>query len=375
MQRSSAFKTSRAPRVLQVVLQLDPGGTERLVVELIRRLHARYPMAVCCLDEAGLWAPRLTAMGVEVTTLRRAPGFRVSLVREVARAVRRHDATVLHCHHYSPFVYGRLASVLVPGTRVVFTEHGRLSDAPPSRKRRFATRVLRAGVPALYAVSHDLRRHLLEEGFPARLEVIWNGIDPGRAPTSADVERARQLLGAAPGDRVVGSVGRLDPVKDFRTLLAAFAAIARRDPRLRLFIVGEGHEQSALADVIRAENIAARAQLLGHREDVAALLPGCDVYVNSSITEGISLTILEAMAAERPVVATAVGGTPEIVQDDETGLLRPARDTAALASAIHDLATDVPRATRLGAAGRARVLAHFTLDHMIERYAQIYETA
>lgn len=366
---------ARTPRVLQVVLRLDPGGTERLVVELIRRLQARYPMAVCCLDEPGLWAAQLTAMGVEVTALRRAPGFSVGLAREVARAARRHGATILHCHHYSPFVYGRLASLLVPGTHIVFTEHGRLSDAPPSRKRQIATRLLRMGVPALYAVSHDLRRHLLAEGFPARLEVIWNGIDPGRSPTGEDIARARHLLGAASDDRVVGSVGRLDPVKDFRTLIDAVAAIAARDPQLRLVIVGEGAEQGALADAIHAANVDARVQLLGHREDVSALLPGFDVYVNSSITEGISLTILEAMAAERPVVATSVGGTPEIVEDGQTGLLRPARDAAALASAIHELAMDPPRAARLGAAGRARVLAHFTLDQMVERYAQVYESA
>lgn len=364
-----------APRVLQVVLQLDPGGTERLVVELIRRLHERFPMAVCCLDEPGQWAAQLTAMGVEVTALRRAPGFGVGVARDVARVARGHGATILHCHHYSPFVYGRLASLLVPGTRIVFTEHGRLSDAPPSRKRQVATRLLRAGVPGLYAVSHDLRRHLIEEGFPSRLEVIWNGIDPKSAPTRVDIARGRDLLGIGAEDRAIGSVGRLDPVKDFRTLLHALVALAGRDPRLRLFIVGEGPEQAALADAIRAADVGDRAQLLGHREDVAALLPGFDVYVNSSITEGISLTILEAMAAERPVVATAVGGTPEIVEDGTTGLLCPARDPDALADAIGALTSDTLLATRLGSAGRQRVLAHFTLDDMVERYAQIYESA
>lgn len=362
-------------RVLQVVLQLDPGGTERLVVELIRRLHTRFPMAVCCLDEPGKWAAQLTTMGVEVTALRRQPGFHVGLARDVARVARHHHATILHCHHYSPFVYGRLAALLVPGIRLVFTEHGRLSDAPASRKRQLATRLLRTGVPRLYAVSHDLRRHLIEEGFPSRLEVIWNGIDPRRAPVEADRDRAQANLGVTPEHRVIGSVGRLDPVKDFRTLLQAFAAALARDSRLRLFIVGEGPEQAALDEVIRAAGLGERARLLGHREDVPLLLPGFDVYVNSSITEGVSLTILEAMAAERPVVATAVGGNPEVVQDEVTGLLCPARDAAALAGAMTNLAADAPRAARLGVAGRERVLAHFTLDQMVHRYAQIYETA
>ncbi len=359
-------------RVLQVVLQLDPGGTERLVVELIRRLHTRFPMAVCCLDEPGQWAAQLTALGVDVTALRRAPGFRVGLAGAIASLARGHGATVLHCHHYSPFVYGRLAKLLLPGTRIVFTEHGRLSDAPPSRKRQLATRLLQTGVPALFAVSHDLRRHLIEEGFPPRLDVIWNGIDPRGAPTPVDRDRARSTLGVGPGEVVVGSVGRLDPVKDFGTLLRACAAAVSRDSRVRLFIVGDGAERAALAEAIRAERLDDNARLLGHREDVAQLLPGFDVYVNSSVTEGISLTILEAMAAQRPVVATAVGGTPEVVEDGTTGFLRPARDPGALAQAIVELGSDASLASRFGVAGRARVLAHFTLDQMVERYAQIY---
>lgn len=365
----------RAPRVLQVVLQLDPGGTERLVVEIVRRLRLRFPTAVCCLDAPGQWAERLTALDVEVTALGRPAGFHPGLARALAAVARRHHATVLHCHHYSPFVYGRLASLLVPGSRVVFTEHGRLSDAPPSAKRRAATRLLAAGVPHLYAVSHDLRRHLLDEGFPARMGVVWNGIDAGGPPSPESRAAARAALAARPDDRVIGTVGRLDPVKDFTTLARAFAVAWRRDPRLRLVIAGEGPERPAIEGVLAAEGLGDAARLLGHREDVAALLPGLDVYANSSITEGISLTILEAMAAARPVIVTAVGGNPEVVEDEATGLLCPARAPEALAAALGRLAGDPALAARLGAAGRGRVLEHFTLDRMVERYAGIYESA
>jgi glycosyltransferase involved in cell wall biosynthesis len=364
-----------SPRVLQVVLQLDPGGTERLVVDTVLRLHQRFPMAVCCLDEPGLWASRLTSIGVEVVALRRRPGFRPGLARAIAGVARRHGSTVFHCHHYSPFVYGRLASLLVPGSRIVFSEHGRLSDAPPSPKRRLATSLLTAGVKHLYAVSHDLRRHLLEEGFPDRLAVVWNGIDARTAPTPAERESARATLGVGSDARVVGSVGRLDPVKDFGTLVRAFAIARLRDPRLVLVIVGDGPERARLTDAIAAAGVADAVRLLGHREDVAALLPGFDVYANSSITEGISLTILEAMAAERPAVVTAVGGNPEVVEDGVTGLLRPARDVPGFAHAIEELSSNGEWAARLGAAGRRRVLEHFTLDRMVDRYAAIYESA
>src|SRR4051812_16774442 len=124
------------PGVLQVVLTLAPGGTERLVIQIVQQLSERFDMAVCCLDEPGAWADDLSRGGVPVTALHRAPGFHPSIAWRIAALARRHRASVLHCHHYSPFVYGRLAAMLVPGTRVVFTEHGRLSDAAPSGKRR-----------------------------------------------------------------------------------------------------------------------------------------------------------------------------------------------------------------------------------------------
>lgn len=364
--------TGATPRVLQVVLNLEPGGTERLVIELVRRLHRRFPTAVCCLDKAGQWAAELTAEGVEVVALGREPGFHLATARRLRAIATARRATVLHCHHYSPFVYGRLASVGLRGVRVVFTEHGRLSDAPPSPKRRVVNHLLPLGVRDLYAVSNDLRRHLVDEGFPSRMGVIWNGIDPGPAPDEARRTAARAMLGIGPEERLIGSVGRLDPVKDFQTLIAAFAMAHARDGRLRLVIAGEGPERDALVSAVRKAGVEQVVQLLGHRSDVRVLLPAMDVYVNSSVTEGVSLTLLEAMAAERPIVATGVGGTPEVVVDGETGLLCAARAPAALAERMLGIAGDAALAARLGAAGRRRVLERFTLDRMVDAYTSVY---
>jgi glycosyltransferase involved in cell wall biosynthesis len=360
------------PRVLQVVLRLDPGGTERLVIEIVRRLHARIPMAVCCLDAPGAWADRVTALGVPLHVLGRPPGFHPRLSLRLAAIARDMRADVLHCHHYSPFVYGRLASYLAPGTRTVYTEHGRLSDSPPSAKRRLANRLIMAGARDLYAVSHDLRAHLLQEAVPDRMQVIWNGIEPGDAPTPAAREAARALLGAGPGDRVVGAVGRLDPVKDFVMLVEAVALAARTRPELRLAIVGDGPERAAIELAIARLDAGEHVRLLGHRDDARALLPGVDLFANSSTSEGISLTLLEAMAAERPIVATRVGGTPEVVVAGETGLLAPARDAAGFAAALVEAAADPARAAAWGRAGRRRLLAHFTIDEMVRRYEAVY---
>jgi len=364
-----------SPRVLQVVLQLDPGGTERLVIEIVRRLHTRLPMAVCCLDEPGSWADRVTALGVPVHALHRAPGFHPSLSGQLAAVARRFDADVLHCHHYSPFVYGRMAALLVPGARAVYTEHGRLSDAPPSPKRRLANRVLMAGAHDLYAVSHDLRAHLLREGVPGRMRVIWNGIDPGEAPAPAARAAGRAALGVEPGAWVIGTVARLDPVKDLGTLVAAVAETARVRPYVCLAVIGDGPERAALEAAAQALGVSGRVRFLGHRDDARVLVAGVDVFANSSTSEGISLTLLEAMAAEQPIVATRVGGTPEVVVDGETGRLAPARDPAAFAAALLDTAADPARAARWGAAGRARLLQHFTIDEMVRRYVAVYRGA
>lgn len=358
--------------MLQVVLRLDPGGTERLVIEIVRRLHARVPMAVCCLEEPGAWADRVTALGVPVTALSRPPGFHPRLALRVAEVARQAGASVLHCHHYSPFVYGRLACLASSGLRAVYTEHGRLSDAPPSLKRMLANRLIMAGASDLYAVSHDLRAHLLREAVPDRMRVIWNGIDPGDAPAPAARAAARAALGAAEDDYVVGAVARLDPVKDLVTLVDAVNLGRRVQPRLRLAIVGEGPERPRLEAAIRRAEAADHVRLLGHRDDVRSLLPGFDVFANSSTSEGISLTLLEAMAAERPIVATRVGGTPEVVLDGETGRLVPARDAAAFAAGLVETAADPARAAAWGRAGRARLLAHFTIDEMVRRYEAVY---
>jgi glycosyltransferase involved in cell wall biosynthesis len=357
------------PNVLQVVLSLNPGGTERLVVELVKRLRRELSMAVCCLDDEGVWGAALRQEDVAVTALRRRDGFQPQLGRAIARIAAKHRASVVHCHHYSPFVYAAIARVWSPALRIVFTEHGRLSDAPPSAKRRTANRVLAHAPREVVTVSSELKQHLVAEGFPtSKVSVIYNGIDVGGVPGNDLRMRMRRELGVPSDALVVGTVARLDPVKDLATLVRATAL---QQASVRLVIVGDGAERAALEATAHDIGIASRVKFLGHREDARDLLAACDVYANSSISEGISLTILEAMAAGLPVVATQVGGTPEIV-DDSCGRLVPSRDPAALARTLASLAADFPLRQTLGRAARARVEERFTMDRMVREYRDAY---
>jgi glycosyltransferase involved in cell wall biosynthesis len=357
--------------VLQVVLSLNPGGTERLVVDLVERLSPEMPMSVCCLDESGAWAQPLQERGVTVTALGRRPGFQPLLGRAVAAAVRRHRATVVHAHHYSPYVYSCAARVWQSQLPIVFTEHGRLSDAGPSSKRRLANQVLARCAREVFAVSQDLRAHLVAEGFRAdEVGVIYNGIEPGPLPDAKTRVETRAALGAADDAFVVGTIARLDPVKDLGTLVAAVAELGP-DRRVVAVVVGDGPERAVLERAAAEAGVSDAVKFLGQRDDARRWLAACDVYVNSSISEGVSLTILEAMAAGLTPVVTRVGGTPEVV-DDSCGRLVPSRDPRALAAALRTLAASPALRADLGLAARRRVEERFSLDRMVAAYADVY---
>jgi glycosyltransferase involved in cell wall biosynthesis len=364
----------RKPRVLQVVLSLSPGGTERLVVELCRHLRGRIDMVVCCLDERGAWAAELDAAGVPVVVLGRQPGFQPGLARQIAAVIRTHRIDVVHCHHYTPYVYGLLASLL---TRVplVFTEHGRLSDARPSRKRRIVNPWLARLGGQIYAVSADLKQHMIAEGFPEpSVDVIYNGIDTGSSPDAAHKRAARAALGLAADAFVVGTAGRLDPVKNLGELLEAHALLRAQVPQAHAVIIGDGAERAALEQRAAALGVTDAVTFAGYRADVRALMAAFDVYVNCSTYEGVSLTILEAMATSLPVIATAVGGNPEVVIDHVTGVLTPGQPRA-IADAMVLLACEPELRQELGETGRRRVLRQFSIGRMVDAYAEIYSAA
>jgi glycosyltransferase involved in cell wall biosynthesis len=363
-----------AVNVLHVVLSLNPGGAERSVIDIIKRVVRRVPCAVCCLDVAGAWAPELTELGVEVSVLGRPPGFHPSLGLRLAAVADRHRANVLHCHQYTPFVYGQLAALARRRLRVVFTEQGRLSDAPPSPKRRIVNQLL-GRLPGLtFAVSENLRQHMIAEGFPPhRVKVIYNAIEPGAVPTAEARAAVRRELGVAEDTVLVGTAARLDPVKDLPTLVEAVSLVRQAGRRAELLIIGDGPERPRIEEAIARTGLDRAAHCVGYRSDVRRLLASVDIYVNCSVSEGISLTILEAMASALPVVATRVGGNPEVVHESVTGLLVPARDPTGLSDALGALSGSEAHRHALGMAGRTRVETLFAVAQMADAYLRAYE--
>jgi sugar transferase (PEP-CTERM/EpsH1 system associated) len=353
--------------VPQVVLTLDPGGQEYLVIQLAERLQRRGIRSPIIAISGGALIEDATRRGLETFDLAKKPGFDVSVLFRLARIMRRVRADVVHTHNFAPLIYGTLSG-RVSGTPMINTRHGRAALATHRFIWSLTDRVV--------AVSEDARRELLKYNriAPRKVSVVLNGVDVAAfAAPEVNPSQVRCDLGIAPDARVFGIVARLAPEKDHVTLLEAFRIVAAQGPS-HLVIVGGGPLESALRRRAHELGVSQAVHFLGFRSDIPQLLRALDVFVLSSTMEGVSLTLLEAMAAGLPIVATHVGGNPEVVLDNETGLLVPPENATALAQAMITLLTDLERAKRFGAAGRERAIRVFDIDRMVNAYVDLYAT-
>jgi len=299
---------------------------------------------------------------------------RVDRAHRLARALRQERADVLHTHaHFSVNVLARLAGRLARVPVVAHMHTANVFRAGPARRAQVLVDDLTARLCArILAVSDATRETLERQGYPrSRLETLHTGI--ALEPPLPRGPRLRRELGIADGAPLVLSVGRLSPTKGHRELVAALDRLETAD--VRVVIVGEDVETGGS---FRRELEAAggeRVVLAGRRDDVPALLAEADVLALPSWVEGLPLVVLEAMAQATPVVASRVGGIPELVVDGETGLLVPPRDVAALARALDSLLADPAHSRRLGEAGRRRAEERFALERMVDRVLEVYAEA
>ncbi len=354
-------RPNRPLRVFHVTGCLDVGGQEKLLVEFARHIdRGRFALHFVSLARRGPLARDLEAEGWPVTALDVPPGFWPSLVFRLARILRRGGADAVHTHNERPLIYAAPAARLAGVRRIVHTRHGR--GVGITARQRWLARVTARAADRYVCVSAECTRLTAAQGMPAgRLQTRHNGIDTRRFA----------YAGPCPGGPAV-LVARLVPEKDIATLLRATALMPRVHPAFRLQIAGDGPCREPLRQLVTHLGLNGRVTFLGMVRDVAGLLARAGMYVLSSTSEGVSLTLLEAMARGLPVVATAVGGTPEVVQDGITGLLVPPADPPALAAALARVASDPALARRLGAAGRARVERYFDIRTMVADYQNMY---
>jgi sugar transferase (PEP-CTERM/EpsH1 system associated) len=368
--------TRQQPRICQVLLSLAVGGAEVLAARLARRLRDRFSFLFVCLDELGTLGEELRRDGFPVHILGRRPGLDWRCAYRLAGLLRRERVDVVHAHQYTPFFYGITARLFCRSPAVLFTEHGRHHPDYPRRKRILLNRLLLQGRDRVVGVGEAVRQALIQnEGIKAdRVRVIYNGINlapfADKAP-DRDVVRREMRVGTA--DLVIVQVARLDYLKDHATAVRTLGQVVRSCPDARLVLVGEGPERTRIQDQLRQSGLEDNVRLLGLRQDIARLLAAADLFLLTSISEGIPLAVIEAMAAGLPVVATRVGGMAEVVENGRTGLLAPSGDHATLAEHVLRLAADRDLRVQMGECGRQRAVEMFSENQMHADYCRLYE--
>ena len=365
---------ARAPlRVVHVAGSADWGGGERYLELLTRHLDRDAFSLQVIAPAPGPLCGRLAECGVPAHVVDLGALVSPRAVGRLASALRRLRPSLVQSHGARSNVYTRLAARLAGVRAVVSTAHNALADYPVSLARLALYRAMdRLTLPLTTRVL--CVAGALAGDYPGRAVVVRNGIDlddfdPSRAGPAASA--LRQTL-TPDGRPLVGFVGRLTPQKDPVAFVALLARMRRARPDVRGVIVGDGPRRAEVERAVDAHGLGARCRLLGARSDVAALLAALDVFVLTSASEGFPFVVLEAMAMERPVVATAVNGVPEIVEDGVTGLLVERGDGEALAQAVLDTLSHAERARAMGRAGRRRVKACFTASRMVAETEALY---
>ena len=361
-------------RVVHVVLSLDLGGLERLVIDLVREGRRFGQLAsVVCLERPGLLAPELEALRVPVFCVEKPPGLRPEIFRRLRKLFRLLRPDVVHTHQIGALCYAGQAARKAGVPVVVHTEHGK--NYASRRRTRWLGRLAGRYAQRFFCVSRDIAEELRACRIvgKTKIAVAPNGIDIGKFRDPAARIETRRELGIPPSAPLIGAIGRLTEIKRYDLLIRAFARLKLRSTDARLLLVGDGPERREL------ERLAAEllppdcVHFVGYQSAPERFLPAMDVLAMSSRSEGMPLAVLEAWAAGVPVVASRVGGIPELVADERTGLLTEFGDVDGLAEALERLLSDRVLANRIRRAAGNRVETQYSLGQMAANYQRAYE--
>lgn len=364
----------RRTRILHITFNMGIGGTEQVILQLVQGMAPEgIESEILCID--GMIGPigeALQQAGVLVHKIARKQGFDWSLITAIRKQVRKGRFDVVHCHQYTPWLYGWLAAL---GTRakVVFTEHGRFYPDRYRYKAMLINPLMALFTPSIVAISNATKEALVTYEFiPKRkIQVIYNGISPLERD-ELEAQKVRDCLGIPESAFVVGTVSRLDPVKNQSMMLRAFKEFSGKCPDTYLLMVGDGPDKEKLIALATELGISERTVFTGFINNPMHYLSAMDVFLLSSHTEGTSMTLLEAMSLRIPSVATRVGGNPEIIENDVTGILTQPGQSSSFAIAIEKLFQNVEIRERMGESSRQLFDKRFSASAMATKYRVVY---
>ena len=365
------------PLIAHIIHKLDYGGLENGVVNLINRMpHSEWRHCIICMTDYTEFSKRIQRPDVELIALHKPEGKAWSTYLQLWRVLRQLRPDIVHTRNLAA-LEGQVPAFFAGIHGRVHSEHGwDVGDLNGSnRKHRLLRRLIRTFVQQYIALSQDIERYLRDSiGVPRkRLAQIYNGVDDSCFAPQGDVA-------AAPWEAedmfVFGTVGRVQAVKDQLTLVRAFAALLERFPQAReharLLIVGDGPLLPQLRQEVAQAGLTDLVWLPGSRDDIPALMRVMDVFVLPSLSEGISNTILEAMACSLPVIASRVGGNPELIDAGQTGALVPVANVTQLADVMAGYWQQPTMASRQGQIARKTIESRFSMQRMVDQYVAVY---
>ncbi len=351
------------------------GGTEMVIKNLIEGSdHNLFDMSIFCIEEPiGPWGLDLQNKSLQITAKARKPGFDTSLVFAIRKHIKDNKIDVLHCHQYTPWVYGVLAAFGTK-TKVIFTEHGRFYPDHSSWKRKLVNPILSKITAHMVSISKATRRALVDfENLSMEdIEVIYNGIKPVQVDT-AKIVQLKQKFGLTSNDICLGTIARLDPIKNHQMMLKAFKRVLQTKTNIKLIIVGDGEERANIQQTIEDLQLQDNVILTGYETKPQNHLAMMDIYLLPSFSEGTSMTLLEAMSISKPCVVTDAGGNPEIVEHGVTGFVTPNNNEEAYANMLSKLIDQPELQDMFAKASKKRFDKLFKISHMISAYQQIYK--
>jgi sugar transferase (PEP-CTERM/EpsH1 system associated) len=357
-------------KIAHVVFSLKIGGLEKVVVDIISHLdRQKFESVVYCVGHKGVYAEALENRGIEVRLVNEQ-----SFIKRIVAFSTIFKNEKFDIVHSNSGVYrdATLAAIIARVPMIMHTDHGKFY--PDNKITRLTHRFFSVFRDKIITVSDHIKDFIANEVRVNRTKImrIHNGVNINEYDVVVDISRKKIDLGIALEKKVVGTIARLAPIKDHMTLLAAFEKIVKTHKDVKLLIVGDGPLREALCDKVVEFGIAHDVIFLGARNDVAELLKIMDIVCLSSLSEGLSMTLIEGMASGKPVVATRVGGNMELIIDKVTGYLVPPRDPKEMAEAISILLNDGSLRKVMGIKGKERIAQHFNINNVARKYEDVY---
>lgn len=361
---------------MHITYDMRIGGTEMVVKNLIEGFDdPAFKMSIFCIEAPlGPWGEDLANAGIPITTVARQPGFDRGLIKAIRQHLREHNIDIIHCHQYTPWVYGVLAAAGLK-TKVIFTEHGRFYPDFGTWKRKLINPVLAWLTDATTAISSATKQALVtHENLSARnIEVIYNGIKAVEPVPEETQQALKAELGIAASQTVFGTIARFDPIKNHLMMLRAFKDVLDAGKDAKLVIVGDGEMRADIETLIKELGISDHVVLTGYQPQPARYLSIMDIFLLSSFSEGTSMTLLEAMSLGKPCVVTDAGGNAEVITNNEIGLVVANNDKSAFAKAMLQLNSDNALYNQFSVAAHLRFEKNFSVESMCTAFQAIYK--